>query len=1069
MKQCNTFSAWYGLIAFILFVTNSATLYAQAPGEGAPDWENPSIFGQNREEPHATFYRYADVGSALVNDRSQSPFYQSLNGAWQFHWVPKPADRPVKFYEPTFAADDWKTIPVPSDWEIEGYGIPIYTNVTYPFPRNPPYIPHDDNPVGSYRKTFTVPAAWKDKPVYLHFGGVSGAMYVWVNGKKVGYNEGSKTPAEFNITPYLIAGNNLLAVEVYRWSDASYMEDQDFWRLSGIDREVYLYATPQITLQDFRVIADLDDHYHDGKFTLTAKLQNTTSKVVKGYTLEARLMDGSDEVLSFTQPINVALAKENATKLVGSVPNVKQWSAEVPNLYTLLISLKDKKGELVEATSVKVGFRRVEIKDAQLLVNGQAIYIKGVNLHDHDPHTGHVISRELTEKDLRVMKSLNINAIRCSHYPKNPFFYDLCNQYGFYVIDETNIETHGMGTIRQKPGQTTGHPAWDPNWKAMHMDRTMRMFKRDKNYPCIITWSLGNEAGNGDNFRATYAWLKAQDQTRPVQYEGATRAENTDIEAPMYPYADYLTKHATSNPTKPLIMCEYAHAMGNSVGNLDEYWDLIEKYPSLQGGFIWDWVDQGLETKTSSGETYWAYGGDLGGAKLQHDGNFCINGIVNPDRTLHPAAYEVKKIYQYIKFKDAGLDQNKMAIYNGYAFIDLDRFRFSWTMTENGKDIGEGKIPFDALAPNNQRTVTLNLPARTDKDKEYTLILHAYTKKADGLIPADYEIANEQFILTSYQPTPFQPLAEGIITVLTNDDVFTVNGHDFSVAFKSTTGELLTLDYGQGNMLEKGIVPNFWRAPIDNDYGFDMPEKWGIWRETAKNKALKSFAAYSSRKPGKDISKGKGKVKDGTIIVETVYTLPDVKGEIKITYTINSKGKVSVDNKLSNISKDLPPMPRVGDNLVLKNAYSHVTYYGRGPYENYADRKTASFIGLYQSSVDDLYFPYIRPQENGYHTDVRWVSFTNDADQGIRIMMTENPLGFNARHQYDEDFDEGPKKTLHHTIDIKKRDIVSVNIDYVQMGIGGDTSWGALPHEAFRPKPDNYQYSYIIEPVRTSK
>lgn len=607
-----------------------------------PAWENPEIFQINREQPIASFYKYLDTNEALKNNSWQnSPLYKSLNGTWKFYYADSVQARPTAFYKNDFDLTRWDTISVPSNWEMKGFGIPVYTNIKYMFPANPPYIPHDINNNGSYKRDFEVPKEWNDKDIYLHFAGVSGAMYVWVNENFVGYNEGSKTAAEFNITKFLKSGKNSISVQVMRWSDASYMEDQDFWRLSGIERDVYVYASNKVTLRDFRVISDLENSYKDGVLNIDLKVDNSTTNSVEK-SIDIALLDGETEVYSETKTLNLKTGR-NTVNFNKTILNVKSWNAEQPNLYTLLISVNG------ESTAVKVGFRNIKIENSQFLVNGKPVLIKGVNHHDHDDKTGHVISEALTIKDMELMKQNNINAIRCSHYPKNPHFYRLADQYGFYVIDEANIETHGMGNTNSDfdnhPEKQAVHPAYLPQWKGAHLDRTIRMFERDKNHPSIVIWSLGNEAGNGDNFYATYAWLKQNDTTRPTQYEGATAYENTDIQAPMYWSIEKMIKYVKEDGSRPLIQCEYAHAMGNSLGNFQDYWDVIESYPTMQGGFIWDWVDQGILTKNKAGEPFWAYGGDLGGFDLQNDKNFCLNGIVNPDRTAHPSLFEVKKVY----------------------------------------------------------------------------------------------------------------------------------------------------------------------------------------------------------------------------------------------------------------------------------------------------------------------------------------------------------------------------------------------------------------------------------------
>ncbi|TRX60075.1 DUF4981 domain-containing protein [Fulvivirga sp. M361] len=1043
--------------------------YNKVLAQEVPHWENLEVFQENRAPAHASFYRYEDESLALKNDRYYaSSLYQSLEGKWKFNWVKKPADRPVDFFKADYDVSEWDEIQVPSNWEMQGYGIPIYTNVTYPFPPNPPYIDHSYNPVGSYVKEFAISDDWDGKDIFIHFGGVRSAMYLWVNGTYVGYNEGSKTPAEFDLTRYVKKGKNTLAVEVYRWADASYMEDQDFWRLSGIDREVYLYARNKVTLHDFSVEASLSDGYTNGVFKLELDfLNNTSSRKIAD--VNADLLDGGKKVLSFAQ--NVSLSAETSTQVTlnGKVTNVKKWSAETPNLYTLKVTWKDSNRKAIESTAIKVGFRNVEIKNSQLLINGVAVYLKGANLHDHDEVTGHVVSEELTELDLKVMKQNNLNAIRCSHYPKNPFFYQQCDKYGFYVIDEANIESHGMGATNQglenAPERQKIHPAYQPEWKGMHLDRTIRMFERDKNFTSIIIWSLGNEAGNGQNFYATYDWLKKNDKTRPVQYEGATKTENTDIQAPMYARIPNMIQYAENQPKRPYIQCEYAHAMGNSVGNLQDYWDVIEKYDVLQGGFIWDWVDQGLLTKTEKGEEYWAYGGDLGGADLQHDYNFCLNGLVNPDRTPHPSLYEVKKVYQYIKFRDQDARSGKIEIYNGYDFISLEDFDFSWTLREDGVAVATGALDNPGLKPHTAKTVTIELPQMDTANKEYYLALSAITKEKQPLVPKGHEVAMEEFQLNESVITQFSGDLSGKVKISDEGNEKVITGKDFEVRFDKTTGHLTRLDYGAGNLITRPIKPNYWRAPTDNDFGFNMPVKWSAWKKASANQKLLAFNVYEGA-GDVNLEKPFNKSKANGITVKTEYDLPDVKGKVTMTYAINSEGEVQVTSETNGLSEDLTPIPRLGTNFILPEAYNQVDWYGRGPHENYQDRNTSALVGRYTSKVEDLYFPYIRPQENGYKTDVRWVSFSNASGEGVILIAQSDLLGFSAHHQYNEDFDEGEKKVNRHTVDVPRRDLVNVNVDHKQMGVGGDTSWGAQPHDQYKIMPtDPLKYSFLIRPI----
>ncbi|MCW5516411.1 glycoside hydrolase family 2 TIM barrel-domain containing protein [Muriicola sp. Z0-33] len=1050
----------------LFFTMCTAVTLAQTAVWEDPEWENPEIFQINREAPTASFYRYPNAGEALQNDSwENSSFYMSLNGDWSFHWSKNVAGRALDFYQDGFDTADWPTIAVPSNWELQGYGIPIYTNIVYPFPKNPPFIPHEENNVGSYKHSFELPADWENKEIYLHFGGVSGAMYIWVNGKMVGYNEGSKTPAEFAITDYVQPGLNTVSVQVLRWSDASYMEDQDFWRLSGIDRDVYLYATNKNTIKDFRVVGDLENDYKDGVFSLDVKL---AGEKLRGLAVEVKLLDGESTIWNQSKTLK---KQEQQISFKQFLPDIKTWDAENPNLYTLLITLTDKKGNTREAIAEKIGFRKVEIKNNQFLVNGKAVLLKGVNLHDHDEITGHVVSEELTLKDLEVMKQNNVNAIRCSHYPKNEYFYRLCDKYGFYVVDEANIEIHGMGTTNQgldyNEKAKEMHPAYRPEWKAMHLDRTIRMFERDKNFTSIITWSLGNEAGNGANFVATYEWLKEHDTTRPVQYEGATKYENTDIQAPMYATIEDMVAYAENSPKRPFIQCEYAHAMGNSVGNLQDYWDVIEKYDVLQGGFIWDWVDQGLKSKNEDGIEFYAFGGDLGGHDLQHDNNFCLNGIVNPDRSAHPSLFEVKKVYQYIKFHNQDLKTGQLRIQNNYDFTDLSDFDFSWELTENGIPVEEGELSSVALTPGATKVVQVSLPALRNPFSEYYLTVYAKTKAAAPLMPKGHLVAYEQFQLTAFVPSVFTNTTEGI-SVAKNDEIITISGEGFEVGINSENGSVVSLDYGNGNLIIKGMQPNFWRAPIDNDYGYNMPELLKKWKLATTTQPLASLELnYDEQETSLDLiklSRNPFKVKNSLNVVAT-YKLPAVEGEVAITYSINNKGEILVRNQLMNIKENLPILPKFGTNFIIAKQYDDVNWFGRGPHENYQDRNTSALVGLYNAKVKELYYPYIRPQENGNRTDIRTVSFTNDNGKGI-IISAGQPFEFSAHHQYNSDFDEGPTKNQRHTYDIPERDLININIDYKQMGVGGDNSWGLMPHKEYQILPTDLSYSFIITPVK---
>mgnify|MGYP003666173587 FL=1 len=1024
-----------------------------------PEWEDPEVFQINREKPRATFYMHSSKEEALANASwEKSALYKSLNGTWKFYYAENPSLRPSDFYKDDFDLNGWDEINVPSNWEMEGFGIPIYTNIKYVFPKNPPFIKHDLNNVGSYKRTFEVDDTWTEKEVFLHFEGVSGAMYVWLNGQKVGYSEGSKTPAEFNISKYLKKGKNDLAVQVLRWSDASYMEDQDFWRLSGIERDVYLYAQDKVGLNDVALTSGLINDYQDGSFKIDLELKNST-KTPATKNINVQLLDGDKEILNFSkqETLQPGISKISFEDVVA---DVKSWNAEIPQLYTVLISVGDK------STALKTGFRTVEIKNNQVLVNGKAVLFKGVNLHDHDDTRGHVITEALTMTDLKLMKENNVNAIRCSHYPKNPFFYRLCDEFGFYVIDEVNIETHGMGATNQGLDNNEEakkiHPAYRPEWKAMHLDRTERMYERDKNHTSIITWSLGNEAGNGENFFATYQWLKDKETTRPVQYEGATNYENTDIQAPMYWRIHHMVEYAENNPKRPLIQCEYSHAMGNSLGNFQDYWDVIEAYDVMQGGYIWDWVDQGILTKNDNGEAYWAYGGDLGGEDLQNDGNFCLNGVVNPDRTPHPALEELKKVYQYIKFKSTKPKSGKIEIFNNYDFTNLNNFELSWELKENGLQIAEGVLENLNISPNTSTKVNLKLPKLDVNNKEYLLNIYAKTRTEQQLLDKGYTVAYEQFEMGNYKPEPLEVAESSPFNITLKDSVLTLSNNAVKIAFNKNTGLLSEIDYG--NVLVEGIKPNFWRAATDNDFGYNMPQKFKVWKEATDNQQLVSFKAENN---GKDLdlnSLENLKSLESVKVVST-FNLPSVNGSISISYTVHKDGSITVNNRLKNISKNLPPMPRFGNNFIIRNAYDNVNWYGRGPHENYQDRNTSALVDIYKAKVEDLYFPYIRPQENGYKTETRKVSFTNEKGSGLQIQKASGNFSFSAHHQYNSDFDAGMQKQQRHTADISKRDFVNINIDYEQMGVGGDDSWGAQPHDKYKIFPDNLEYTYSIQPV----
>ncbi|MFB0566015.1 MAG: glycoside hydrolase family 2 TIM barrel-domain containing protein [Candidatus Aminicenantaceae bacterium] len=1012
------------------------------------DWENPLVIGINKEPAHCTYIPYKDTITAMKNNPSQSPFYKSLNGIWKFNWVRKPADRPVDFYKDEYDTSNWNDITVPGNWELQGYGIPVYTNTDYPFEVNPPKIPHDYNPVGSYRRNFSIPESWNNRQIFLHFGGVNSAMSVWVNGRKIGYSQGSKTPAEFNVTQYVRKGKNTLAVEVYRWSDGSYLEDQDFWKISGIERDVFLFSTPNVAIRDFFVLGDLDDRYIDGMLKVTVEVKNYLSRARDDYHVHLDLINADGDSV-FEEPIvkDVKLDKQEeiTVNFEESVKTPDKWTAETPRLYSLILSLSDNTDKIIEVVTCKVGFRKIEIKEGQLQINGVPILIKGVNRHEHEPLTARVVSEKYMLKDIELMKKFNINAVRTSHYPNVPRWYELCDKYGLYVIDEANIESHGIG---YDPAITLGN---NPVWKKAHLDRTIRMVERDKNHPSIIIWSLGNEAGDGINFQATYKWIKARDSSRPVQYERAKQKPHTDIFCPMYARIEQLKEYAKREQKRPLIMCEYAHAMGNSVGNLQDYWDVIYEYKQLQGGFIWDWVDQGLLKKNEEGQEFWAYGGDFGPPGTPSDRNFCINGLVFPDRKVHPHIWEVKKVYQYITVKPVDLKKGKVEVSNKYDFTNLKSFEMKWNIMGDGEKIAGGKLSHLDIAPHNSKIINIPYPdIQPEPGIEYFLNLSFTLKYGTPIVPQGHEVSWEQFKLPDYKSVTkldLSTLAE--LTLIELDKTAQVKGRDFTVTIDKKTGQIKSLIFKGTEFIKSGPEPNFWRAPTDNDFGNSMPKRCRGWREAGIKRTVEKVTI-------KQINTRK-------IQIDVISTLPAGNSKYYTTYTIFGSGDIIIKNKFVPGSRSLPEIPRFGMKMILPDEFDTISWYGRGPHENYWDRKTGAAIGIYRQTVMEQYHPYIRPQENGNKTDVRWVALTND--KGMGLLAVGMPLlSISAHHFIIEDFDPGLEKRQRHTYHLKKRDLVTLNLDYKQMGVGGDNSWGARPHKEYTLPAQEYTYSFRLRP-----
>jgi len=1214
------------------------------------DWEDPTVVGKNKEPPHCTLVPYPDEETALTGRPEASPWFMSLNGEWKFNWVKRPEERPKDFYRTDFDDTEWKTIPVPGNWQLHGYGIPVYTNIRYPFPPNPPRIPHDYNPVGSYRRKFTIPASWKGKRIFLHFAGVKSAMYVWVNGRAVGYSEGSMTPAEFDITSFLKEGENLLAAEVYRWSDGSYLEDQDMWRFSGIYRDVFLFATPVVHLRDFYVRCRFERGWKHATLLVSAYVRNYGNESAGARTVVLALLDSEGRPVGrvpvaegSTGPIEAR--SEAVVELATVVHNVKKWSAETPYLYTVLLTLKDSSGKTREVETCRFGFRQVEIKDGRLRVNGVPILIKGVDRHEHDPDRGRAIPVSRMLQDIQLMKQHNINAVRTSHYPNNPVWLSLCDRYGLYVIGEANVESH---ELRRRL------PASEPAWRKACLDRVESMVYRDRNHPSIIVWSMGNEAGYGRNFELMAASARKIDPTRPIQYEQAGLRPMTDIYCPMYASIRRIEAYAEKHKDRPLILCEYAHAMGNSVGNLQDYWDVIEKYPVLQGGCIWDWVDQGLRKKgpitfvldqsragndglivgeiveekglwglrngavyfryapslditgtdltleawvrggsirgdqaiISKGDCqyslkvnsrrqleffiydqswvvvraplpeswesriqhiagtydgrklrlyvdgvkvaeeahqgpiqrcaypvvvgrnaevrgrsfcgviyrariccealpedklgdpsaappasavlwldfapehlkrsaqeyeYWAYGGDYG--DYPNDENFCCNGVVQPDRTPNPSLFEVKKVYQNVSVEPIDLLKGRLLVRNKYCFRDLSFLRGAWQLDRNGETILRGFLPVLHTPPGGREEVTIPLHfPDPEPGAEHWLKVSFELLRDELWAPRGYVVAWDQFKVPLKAPPPPEadPQSMPPLRLEETDSAWVVVGKGFSVAVGKRNGALTSFRLGDRELVASPLSPNFWRVPTDNDIGNHMPRRMGYWRFAGPERKVKKVRAE--------------KRADSVVRITVSAELPSAGREpraaafhhkLTTVYTVYGNRALVVETAFEPHGK-LPDLPRFGMQMAIPGCFNRVTWYGRGPHESYWDRKTAAAVGLWSMPVEEQIHTYVRPQENGNKTDVRWASLTDEKGAGLLIVGMP-AIEFSAWPYTMSDLE-----LAQHTHELPRRDTITVNIDYRQMGVGGDNSWGARTHPEYCLPAVPYRYKFRL-------
>lgn len=1028
------------------------------PSNGYPEWNNnPEIFALNRLEAATAYIPFPTAEEAMAGDEEASPWKMTLNGTWQFHYADNPDARPADFYRTDYDTSGWDTLPVPAHWQFHGYDYPQYTNVTYPWKGKeelePPFAPVRYNPVGSYVRAFTVPEDWKNRPVYLNFQGVESAFYVWVNGELAGYSEDTFTPAEFDITPYLTEGENKLAVEVYRWCDASWLEDQDFWRLSGIFREVFLYTTPLFHIRDLAVVTELDGSFAKAELQLIAKLTRYLPSAGGKATVEAMLTDPSGKAV-FVRALagDAQFEGEDETALVSVSSPVEQpllWSAEAPHLYTLTVCLRDEAGQLLEAQSCKVGFRRFEIDGGLMKLNGRRIVLRGVNRHEFGCDTGRAVREEDMAKDILLMKQNNINAVRTSHYPNHRKWYRLCDEYGLYVIDETNLETHGSWTYGQKD-EGGALPGSKPEWTANVLDRCNSMLQRDKNHPSVIIWSLGNESLGGDNFVKMHDYLREQDPTRVVHYEGVFhfRASDaaSDIESHMYSKVETLEQYALSQPAKPFILCEYSHAMGNSCGNLHKYWELFDKYPVLQGGFIWDWRDQAIRTVNAAGESYLAYGGDFG--DFPNDGTFSGNGLIFADGAVTPKLAEVKGCYQSVRFKALALKEGLVELENQFLFTGLDQFDLRWRVDVNGQPKQEGVLAA-AIAPLEKGTlrVPYTLPGGIESGEEAVLNLSLTLRSGEVWAQAGHEIAFGQFILPVAAPNATAAGTGGALRIAETDLTLTAEGEGFQAVFSKTSGQLISYSAAGTELLASAPEPHFWRAVTDNDRGNKHPVRCATWREAGLNRKLLRFAAEADASGVK---------------VEAEYLIATApRSRCTVSYSLDPAGRLAVVQELHPGAK-LPEIPVVGLLFTMDASFGSLAWYGMGPHENYCDRLAGAKLGVYTGEVKEQLTPYLRPQESGNKIGVRWAEIRDGQGRGLRIegapavelsVLPYTPEELElADHAY-----KLPRQT---------RTVVRVNLR--QMGVGGDDSWGAPVHTEFTLPADRvYTHSFALLPLKS--
>ena len=1005
-------------------------------------WQNVNINQQNREPRRANFFAFENLEKAQSFDKKKSANYLSMEGMWKFNFVKDHNKRPANFFALKYDDSQWKDFPVPGLFELNGYGDATYKNIGYAwatqFDPNPPYISELNNYTGSYRRTFELPKDWKGKDVYFHVGSATSNLTLWVNGKYVGYSEDSKVAAEFNISKYLKPGKNLIAMQVMRWCDGSYFEDQDFWRFTGIAREVYLYARPKLHAADIRLNAALENNYQDGVLNYKVSLKGGKT----------------DVAITLCDKDGKQIAQATGAQGVIKVPKVNAWTAETPYLYKAYITLKNKQGA-AEVIPQKVGFRNVEIKNAQLLVNGQPVLVKGADRHEMDPDGGYVVSLERMIQDIKIMKQLNINAVRTSHYPCDPRWYDLCDEYGIYITAEANLESHGMGYEEKSLAKF-------PEYIVPHIERNEGNVKPLINHPSVIVWSLGNECGYGVNFEKAYDWVKACDKTRPAQYERGGYDSKTDIYCPMYIGYEESESYCKSNGTKPYIQCEYAHAMGNSEGGFKEYWDLIRKYPKYQGGYIWDFVDQGLRDKSPvTGKEIFTYGGDYGRYPAS-DYNFNCNGIIAPNRRLNPHAYEIQYVLQNVWIKDFDAENGSFNVYNENFFKNIDDLNLTATLFANGVKLTTVAIPdTKGIAPQATKLVKSEaLKSAIEKaeaehaTEEITINFAFASDGSQPLVDKGQVMARQQIVLNGYEFDKVDAPANtgSKIEVEETNSYVKVSAERMSVTIGKKTGMIDYLDVDGEPMLKfrESMTPEFWRAPTDNDYGASLQKKMRVWKNPQMN--LKSFDKSESK---------------DSVVLTANFEMPEVKAELMLRYRINAAGEVTVTEKMTTDKEaKVADLFRYGMQLQMPASFSKLEYYGRGPEENYIDRHSSSFIGKYEANVKDEYYPYVRPQESGNHTDIRYFSIFNPTTGKGITFEGYAPMECSAIPYLVEDLDAGIEKEHawgQHSGDLVEKGLVQLHIQQRQFGLGCIDSWGSSPMEKYRMHYQDRCFSFVMK------